>query len=83
MELQFTSDAAVGDAELVVSLDLEGLGALMAAIERALATGSGELIPRAEDGRGPGGEPSSRAFRKVTLAFAGPPRGAERRPAAG
>lgn len=62
--MQFRSNAAVRDSELVIAFDLDGLAALLRAVDAALATGQGHLTP----------EPcvSPDAFRSVTVTFTGP-----------
>jgi hypothetical protein len=69
MELEFTSDTAADDAELFIHLDIDGLAALLRAVEAAMSTGHGYLTPRGGSAmivssRSPG------AFGKVTVTFA-------------
>lgn len=69
MELEFTSDAAADDAELFIHLDIDGLAALLRAVEAAMSTGHGYLRPRGSgamivSSKSPG------AFGKVTVTFA-------------
>lgn len=62
-----------GDDELFIHLDLDGLAALLRAIEAALATGRGHLTCGLARGRGisvTGG--SSHAFDQVTVTFSRP-----------
>ncbi len=65
MELEFTAEGATAEAELLIHLDLEGLAALLRAIEAAMSTGQGQLTsPATLDGATPHG------FGKVTVTFA-------------
>jgi hypothetical protein len=66
MELQFTAEGTAAEAELVIHLDLEGLAALLRAVEAAMSTGCGQLTasPAVVDGEAPAG------FGKVTVTFA-------------
>jgi hypothetical protein len=70
MELEFTATGAGRDGELLIHLDVDGLAALLAAVEAAIAQGRGELIPA---GFGPPG-----AFGKVTVTFEGAGRSGDR-----
>lgn len=69
MELEFKAEAAAaGDAELFIHLDVDGLAALLRAVEAAMSTGHGYLRPGA--GRTTivsSGSPG--AFGKVTVTF--------------
>lgn len=70
MELEFTADRAVEDAELFIHLDIDGLAALLKAIEGAMRTGHGELTSEAYGESGTivsSGSPG--AFKKVTVTF--------------
>ncbi|HEX8379690.1 MAG TPA: hypothetical protein VF619_03955 [Allosphingosinicella sp.] len=77
MELEFTAARPAEEPELFIHLDVDGLGALMKAIEAAMQTGRGELS--ASRTGGPGGaiaaSGSAAAFGKVTVTFDRPPRG--------
>ena len=62
-----------GGGELFIHLDLDGLAALLRAVESALATGRGHLTCESAGGRGvsvTGG--SSRPFDQVTVSFSRP-----------
>ena len=78
MELEFKADPAAESPELFIHLDVEGLAALLKAIEAAMRTGHGVL---SSDSCGPHGAilgtGSPHAFAKVTLTFdrPGPGRG--------
>jgi len=65
MELEFTAEGATAEAELFIHLDIEGLAALLRAIEAAMSTGRGQLTSSACVGGGP-----SDGFGKVTVTFA-------------
>jgi hypothetical protein len=69
MELEFTAESAAADDELFIHLDLDGLAALLRAVEAAMSTGHGYLKPRSGSAtvvsnKSPG------AFGKVTVTFA-------------
>ena len=73
MALQFLSDADVGDAELVINLDLEGLHTLLKALTAAvearieqttLAGGDASEVPAAS---------ATNAFGRVTLRYVDAP----------
>jgi hypothetical protein len=71
MALEFTTESAVGEAELVIHLDIDGCGALLKAMQAALETGRGDLTAQLGDDAGTmSGGP--KAFRKVIVAFAHP-----------
>jgi hypothetical protein len=80
MAIAFTSDAAAGDTELVITLDLEGLQALFKATEAALETGQGDLSPQTCGGGGTTGGGPAKAFGKVTVKFVDPKRDARAKP---
>ncbi|HEX8238821.1 MAG TPA: hypothetical protein VF574_03670 [Allosphingosinicella sp.] len=62
-----------GDDELFIHLDLDGLAALLRAVEAALATGRGHLTSESAGGRGIAvSTGSSRAFDQVTITFSRP-----------
>ena len=62
-----------GDDELFIHLDLDGLAALLRAVEAALATGRGHLTCESAGGRGISvGSGSSKAFDLVTVTFSRP-----------
>ena len=69
MELEFTADRAESGGELFIHLDIDGLAALLGAVEAAMSTGRGALRPHGGSAtslsRG-----SSGAFGKVTVTFA-------------
>ncbi|HYG47792.1 MAG TPA: hypothetical protein VD846_07600 [Allosphingosinicella sp.] len=69
MEPEFTAGKAAADAELFIHLDMDGLAALLRAVEAAMATGRGHLTPRSGSAVivGSGG---SGAFGRVTVTFA-------------
>ncbi|MEO7177966.1 MAG: hypothetical protein ABIW83_03910 [Allosphingosinicella sp.] len=59
-----------GGEELVIHLDLDGLAALLRAVEAALATGRGHLTCESAGGRGISATSgSSQAFDLVTVTF--------------
>ena len=70
MALQFTSAGTGEDAELFIHLDIEGLAALLRAVEAALASGRGQVAVESASEAGEGG--SERAFGKVTVTFLNP-----------
>jgi hypothetical protein len=76
MELEFTAGSTADEPELFIHLDIDGLAALLKAIEAAMRTGRGEL---SSDAYGPGGtivaSGAPDAFGKVTVTFDRPPRG--------
>lgn len=62
-----------GDDELFIHLDLDGLAALLRAIEAALATGRGHLTCESAGGRGIAvSSGPSHAFDQVTVTFSRP-----------
>jgi hypothetical protein len=62
-----------GDDELFIHLDLDGLAALLRAVEAALATGRGYLTCESAGGRGIAvSSGSSKAFDLVTVTFSRP-----------
>ncbi|MGZ8284462.1 MAG: hypothetical protein ACXW27_02740 [Allosphingosinicella sp.] len=65
MELEFTAGGASAEAELFIHLDLEGLAALLRAIEAAMSTGRGQLTSPVCVGGG-----AADGFGKVTVTFA-------------
>ena len=65
MALEFLCDAEVGEAELVVRLDLKGVEALLAAMHSALAAGREPCGAGAE-------ERVLNAFNRVTFRFLDP-----------
>ena len=69
MELEFTAEGATAEAELFIHLDIEGLAALLGAIEAAMSTGRGQLTSPAIVGGG-----AQTGFGKVTVTFADPNR---------
>jgi hypothetical protein len=71
MALEFTTEAPVGEAELVIRLDIDGCGALLKAMHAALETGRGDLTAQlgGDAGEDSGGR---NPFRKVAVAFAEP-----------
>lgn len=71
MELEFMSDAEVGDSELFIYFDAEGLDTLKRAIGNAIATGHEHLMAKSWGGNeitisSDGG---STSYKKVTLTF--------------
>jgi hypothetical protein len=69
MALEFLSDAEVGDAELLIRLDLDGLHTLLKALTTALEARLEQIrLEGGEEAAGTGGEPSN-AFGKVTVEF--------------
>ena len=74
MALQFLSDAEVGDSELVIRLDLDGLHTLLKALTTALEARLEQVRPEGgEAAAGAGGE-ASNAFGRVTVEFVDPAR---------
>jgi hypothetical protein len=70
MEPEFTADAAAADdSELFIHLDIDGLAALLRAVEAAMSTGRGSLRPRAGSAMIVSNRPPG-AFGKVTVTFA-------------
>ncbi|HET9640311.1 MAG TPA: hypothetical protein VFP12_13995 [Allosphingosinicella sp.] len=67
------TEAATGEAELFIHLDLEGLAALMKAIEAAMANGRGCLSLGSGSGSTVADSFTSHRFEKVTVTFADPP----------
>ena len=61
-----------GDDELFIHLDLDGLAALLRAVEAALATGSGHVTSESAGGKGVCVSSGSRAFDRVTVTFTRP-----------
>jgi hypothetical protein len=62
-----------GDDQLFIHLDLDGLAALLRAVEAALATGRGLLTCESAGGRGiTVSSGSSQAFDQVTVTFSRP-----------
>jgi hypothetical protein len=61
-----------GDDELMIHLDLDGLAALLRAVEAALATGRGHLTCESAGGRGIAVGSGSKAFDLVTVTFSRP-----------
>ena len=57
------------EQELSIHLDLDGLAALLRAVEAALATGRGHLTCESAGGRGIAVTSGSHAFDLVTLTF--------------
>lgn len=59
--------------ELFIHLDLDGLAALLRAVEAALATGRGHVTTEAAGGKGVSASSgASREFERVTVTFARP-----------
>jgi hypothetical protein len=72
MELEFMSDAAVGDAELFIYLDEPGLEALLAAVEAARGGDHQHLLAESWGGKElTVSSGSVRSFKKVTITFGG------------
>lgn len=70
MKLEFTADSSADDdAELFIHLDIDGLAALLRAVEAAMSTGRGSLRPRAGSAMIVSSKPPG-AFGKVTVTFA-------------
>lgn len=61
-----------GGEELFIDLDLDGLAALLRAVEAALATGRGHLTCESAGGRGISVRNGSRPIDLVTLTFSRP-----------
>jgi hypothetical protein len=78
MELEFKADPAAETPELFIHLDVEGLAALLKAIEAAMRSGHGVLSSDACSPHGTiVGTGSPHAFDKVNISFdrPGPGRG--------
>jgi hypothetical protein len=70
MALEFLTDAEVGDAGLVIRLDLEGVHALMRTLETAMEA---RLEPVALQGGGAGAEgAAANAFDRVSVVIVEP-----------
>jgi hypothetical protein len=67
------TEAATGEAELFIHLDLEGLAALMKAVEAAMADGSGRLSLRGGSAMAVAGGSALDRFDSVTVTFADRP----------
>ena len=67
------TEAAAGEAELFIHLDLEGLASLMKAIEAAMARGRGSVSLCGGSGMTAGGGGAPQQYEKVTLTFADRP----------
>jgi hypothetical protein len=67
MELEFTADDAGGEVGLYIHLDVQGLAALLKAVEAAMSTGRGELSAAAFGAPAIG---ASGDFGRVTFTFA-------------
>lgn len=69
MALRFSCDAPVGDAELVISLDLDGVAALLKAMGEAVEAGRDQL--QSGPAAAPEGETAEplNAFDRVTFKF--------------
>ncbi len=64
MELEFTAEGVTAEGELFIHLDLQGLAALLRAVEAAMSTGRGQLTsPAIVDGE------TQHGFGKVTVTF--------------
>ncbi len=73
MASDFRLNPPGGDDELFVHLDLDGLAALLRAVESALATGRGHLTCESAGGRGISvSSGSSQTFDQVTVSFSRP-----------
>ncbi|HEX8482104.1 MAG TPA: hypothetical protein VF650_09395 [Allosphingosinicella sp.] len=80
MELEFTADGAGADGELFIHLDVDGLAALLGAVEAAMTQGRGELITAARGAAGTIGRIGPKGgFGKVTVTFEGDGNPGERR----
>ena len=70
MALDYQPDPTSGDDELFIHLDLDGLAALLRAVEAALATGRGHATCDSAGGRGLAVRSgSSKSFDLVTVTF--------------
>ena len=67
------TEAATGEAELFIDLDLDGLAALMKAVEAAMTNGSGRLSLRSGGGMTVAGSGSPDRFGEVIVTFADRP----------
>lgn len=68
-----TPELPDGDDELFIHLDLDGLAALLRAVEAALATGRGHVTSESAGGKGiQASSGASRNFDRVTVTFARP-----------
>ena len=64
------TEAATGEAELFIHLDIDGLAALMKAVEAAMANGSGRLSLRSGSGMTVAGSDAVQRFDEVVVTFA-------------
>jgi hypothetical protein len=70
MQLEFMTDAVVGDTELYLYLDEAGLKRLLEAVEAARRSGHEHLMTEHWGGTGlTASEGSERTFNKVTVTF--------------
>ena len=70
MQLEFMSDEPVGDAELYLYFDEEGLKRLLEAVEAARRSGHQHLMSEGWGGSGLTlSDGSTRTFNKVTITF--------------
>lgn len=70
MQLEFMADEPVGDGQLFIYLDDEGVAQLLHAIEAARRTGHEHLMTEQWGGRGLTiSNGSARTFNKVTVTF--------------
>jgi hypothetical protein len=70
MQLEFMSDAPVGDAELYLYLDEAGLNHLLQAVNAARRSGHEHLMSEQWGGNGlTATDGSTRTFNKVTVTF--------------
>ena len=72
MQLEFMSDAPVGDAELYLYLDEEGLTRLVEAVQKARQSGHEHLCTKQWGGSDlTASDGSTRTFQMVTITFEG------------
>lgn len=70
MELEFMSDREIGDEELFIYLDKDGMAALKSAIDKAVDGEHQHLFSKEWGGNGLTVTPhSSNSFNKVTITF--------------
>lgn len=67
------TESATGEAELFIHLDIDGLAALMKAVEAAMTDGSGRLCLRGGSGMIVAGGGAPDRFGTVTVTFADRP----------
>jgi hypothetical protein len=67
MALEFLTDAEIGDSELVIRLDLDGLRMLMRTLEAAVEARLERVALQGPDGEAGSGIETARAFGRVSV----------------